>query len=292
MRKLLLHPAAKLLPLCITLLILAAPLLAQITINHSFTSGTVIDPDQMNTNFNTVGNNALNRTGGTLTGNMTANANVTIDGADISDYLDGSGNITATGTLAVTGASTLTGKVTAPNSVISLRAVNYTLPAADAAGSLTSNGSGTLSWAVATNALLDGSRHTDTTASAVTRGDLAYGNATPAWDDLALGTSSKYLRSNGTDLSWSWPALDSYAATQTLTDSNDYVIVTATATINLPACGTRAGKWFHIKNTGAAATITLDANASETIDGDTSYVFSQQYASISIVCDGTGWHIF
>ena len=52
------------------------------------------------------------------------------------------------------------------------------------------------------NALLDGVNHTDTTNSGVTRGDLIYGNSTPAWDDLAIGAAGKYLRSDGTDPSW------------------------------------------------------------------------------------------
>lgn len=74
-----------------------------------------------------------------------------------------------------------------------------TVDAASAAG---------MKWAAAaaagTNALLDGSSHTDTTASAVTRGDLIYGNSTPAWDDLALGSAGKVLKSDGTDLGWKW----------------------------------------------------------------------------------------
>src|SRR5689334_13485790 len=73
--------------------------LAQITVPFpTFTAGTTIDPDQMNGNFSTLSTQALNRTGGTLTGNLAANNNVTIDGADISDYLDGVGNLTVTGT--------------------------------------------------------------------------------------------------------------------------------------------------------------------------------------------------
>jgi fibronectin-binding autotransporter adhesin len=176
-------------------LALAPVVLAQITINHSFTSGTVIDPDQMNTNFNTVGTNALNRTGGTITGAISVDNNITVDGADISDFINSSTNdltvpddasitdamtvggtlgvtgattlgstlgvtgaATLNSTLAVTGASTLTGKVTAPNSVISLRAIDYTLPAADGAASnavLTTNGSGTLSWTLAESNLTD-----------------------------------------------------------------------------------------------------------------------------------------
>jgi hypothetical protein len=53
-----------------------------------------------------------------------------------------------------------------------------------------------------TNALLDNTAHTDTTASTVTRGDLIVGNATPAWDDLPIGAAATFLRSDGTDPAW------------------------------------------------------------------------------------------
>ena len=65
--------------------------------------------------------------------------------------------------------------------------------------------SGLPSWETLTvdsSALLDGSIHTDTTNSAVTRGDIIIGNSTPAWDDLPIGTSGYVLTSNGTDPSW------------------------------------------------------------------------------------------
>jgi len=51
-----------------------------------------------------------------------------------------------------------------------------------------------------TNALLDGTAHSDTVAQAVTRGSLIYGNATPAWDELAVGTG--FLTGDGTDVAW------------------------------------------------------------------------------------------
>lgn len=64
-------------------------------------------------------------------------------------------------------------------------------------------------WAAAgggggTNALLDGSAHSDTVAQAVTRGSLVYGNSTPAWDELAIGAARKRLTSDGTDVSWQY----------------------------------------------------------------------------------------
>lgn len=83
------------------------PLAAQVTVPFStFTAGTTIDPDQMNSNFSALSLQALNRTGGTITGNIAVNNNVTIDGADLSDYLDGSGNLTVTGAATITGALT------------------------------------------------------------------------------------------------------------------------------------------------------------------------------------------
>lgn len=44
--------------------------------------------------------------------------------------------------------------------------------------------------------------HGDTLAAAVVRGDLFIGNATPKWSRLAIGASGKYLKSDGTDVSW------------------------------------------------------------------------------------------
>lgn len=45
--------------------------------------------------------------------------------------------------------------------------------------------------------------HTDTATATVLRGDIVIGNSTPAWSRLGVGTSSKFLRSDGTDPAWS-----------------------------------------------------------------------------------------
>lgn len=89
----------KIMSLLLTLLLVGGPVFAQITIPHTFAPLTVISSSQMNTNFSALGNNALNRTGGTITGTITVSADVTIDGADISDYLSG-GKLIATSTAA------------------------------------------------------------------------------------------------------------------------------------------------------------------------------------------------
>jgi len=48
--------------------------------------------------------------------------------------------------------------------------------------------------------------HSDSTSAAVVRGDIITGQgATPAWTRLAIGASGKYLKSDGTDVSWGDP---------------------------------------------------------------------------------------
>lgn len=60
---------------------------AQVSVPFTFQSQTVISSSQMNANFAMLAS-ALNRTGGALTGNITATAGVTIDGIDISATLN------------------------------------------------------------------------------------------------------------------------------------------------------------------------------------------------------------
>jgi hypothetical protein len=55
------------------------------------------------------------------------------------------------------------------------------------------------------NNLVSGATGTLSMLTAV-RGDLLYGNATPAWAKLAVGGAGTVLTSNGTDVSWTAPA--------------------------------------------------------------------------------------
>lgn len=64
-------------------LLLAGPARAQVTIPNTLVAGATIRAADLNTNFSSLGSAALNRTGGTLTGNITASGGVTIDGIDI-----------------------------------------------------------------------------------------------------------------------------------------------------------------------------------------------------------------
>lgn len=72
---------------------LTSPVWAQITIPNTFAPNTVISSSQMNANFSEVGTKSLNRQGGTITGNIVVNGGITIDGADISAFLQPTGKV-------------------------------------------------------------------------------------------------------------------------------------------------------------------------------------------------------
>jgi hypothetical protein len=79
-------------------------------------------------------------------------------------------------------------------------------------------------------------------------------------------------------------------------DSNKMILVDATAgnvTLLLLAAATAGdGFKFAVKKIDASAnTVTLDPNASETIDGEATYVLSQENSSVLLVSDGTNWQI-
>lgn len=84
----------------------------------------------------------------------------------------------------------------------------------------------------------------------------------------------------------------------TATTSNYYIGVdtsSAAKTVNLPAAAT-AGQGFVLvikDESGNAATrnITIDANASETIDGALTQVVNTNYGSVNLMCSGSAWFI-
>ena len=73
--------------------------------------------------------------------------------------------------------------------------------------------------------------------------------------------------------------------------ANDYFInCTANSfTVNLPSASSLVGKVYQIKNSGTG-TITVDANGSQTIDGDLTQSLAQD-ESITIISDGSNWYI-
>ena len=80
-------------------------------------------------------------------------------------------------------------------------------------------------------------------------------------------------------------------------DENHSIVLADTSggsiTFNLPAVSGYTGAEFKIIKTNASNTVTIDANASELIDGTTTNVtLSVIRDRIHLVCDGTEWHTF
>lgn len=78
------------------------------------------------------------------------------------------------------------------------------------------------------------------------------------------------------------------AVNLTLTEAHEFVVVTAACTITLPIAN--LGAWYKIKST-VAGNVVVDTADTGTIDGDASVTMTVQYDSITVVCDGTNWHI-
>jgi hypothetical protein len=57
--------------------------------------------------------------------------------------------------------------------------------------------------------------HGDTVASAVSRGSIIIGNATPAWEELTIGAADTFLKSDGTDAAWASVDFDDLGTTPT-----------------------------------------------------------------------------
>lgn len=98
-----------------------------ISIPNSFSAGTPALSAEVNENFNEIADKALDKTGDTITGNISVNNGITIDGRDLSADLDQAVKTTSSPTFAgVT--STLTGKVI---NAVATKNTTYTAVPAD-----------------------------------------------------------------------------------------------------------------------------------------------------------------
>jgi len=64
----------------------------------------------------------------------------------------------------------------------------------------------------------------------------------------------------------------------------------ATRTLDLPSAAV-AGDVFYIKNNAASHVLTVATEGSETIDGSATKILYHQYESLTVVSDGSNWHI-
>ncbi len=84
-------------------------------------------------------------------------------------------------------------------------------------------------------------------------------------------------------------------ANYTATTSDYYIACDASGgsfTITLPAVSGNTGLQYHIKKKDSSGnTVTIDGNASETIDGATTKVINTQYETVGLICTGSEWDI-
>jgi len=141
--------------------------------------------------------------------------------------------------------------------------VNYGWPSINAIGTLTNDGKGNLTWS----------------------------DAAP--DVTSLGTLTSVVVSGLSSLTSIAGAIVSKTGTYTATPSDHTILCGAgneTFTVTLPLATGVSGIIYNIKNLGTG-TITVDGDGGETIDGSITAVISTQYASITLHCDGSNWHI-
>lgn len=90
-----------------------------ISVPYTFTAGNTILSAEVNSNFSTVAAAALNKSGDTISGNITVNSGITIDGVDLSvDVAKVGSTATVTGVWTFSTSPVFSAAVTLPSAVI------------------------------------------------------------------------------------------------------------------------------------------------------------------------------
>lgn len=130
-----------------------------------------------------------------------------------------------------------------------------------------------------------------------TRGDIIYRNSSNATARLAIGTASKVLTSDGTDLSYQFGGYNVAAksANYTITDSDGFseILVTtstSTITITMPAAANNTNRKLFIKKVdGSTGKVTISSG--NNMDGVGSIALVDRYDGVTMVSDGSQWYI-
>lgn len=142
---------------------------------------------------------------------------------------------------------------------------------------------------------------TKATNPMTTAGDIIYssdGSGTPA--RLGVGSNGEVLTLAAGVPSWAAVSVTPTAVTNKTTT---YTALTTDATILADtsgggwtltlyaASGNDGAELTVVKTTTDANVLTIDGNASETIDGATTIDLDRGYQSVQLVCDGSNWHV-
>lgn len=154
---------------------------------------------------------------------------------------------------------------------------------------------GTVATAGITNNAVDNTKLRDSTSCSI----IGRTGNTPG-DPADIAASNGYFLGRRNDqLTFLYPNVYlSKSADYTVIASDSAGVVNMSAsgaarTVTLTAAAT-LGSGFVItvkKSDSSTNTVTIDPNASETIDGDTTLVLRAQYQSVTLMCDGSNWLI-
>ena len=253
---------------------------------------------QVTNNLSDLNNATTARTnlglGTAATQNVGTSANnvVQLDGTAKLPAVDGS-QLTNLPSAPVTSVNSLTGAVVVSGNDIAAdhTAVNYTAANANVDGHFSGVDTklGTLLADITGESLNDLSDVSFTAGPGIDNYVLTYDNSTSTWGAEAAsggGGSAPAVTSvsQGTD----------YTISHNSSVLEDVYIITPSASINvnLPAAATcGSGYKYQIKNMSGSFTLTIDPNSTETVDGSATVDINQQYASLTLITDGSNWFI-
>lgn len=128
-------------------------------------------------------------------------------------------------------------------------------------------------------------------------GDIYYRDSSGSFTRLGVGSDGQNLRVTSGLPSWGQVILATATKTtnHTLT-ANDTVILGdasgGNVVITMPLASIASGYRFCIKKTDSSANnVIIDRSGSDTIDGSNSATITVQYASVTVVSDGSNWYI-
>ena len=129
----------------------------------------------------------------------------------------------------------------------------------------------------------------DVSAASPNNGDvIAYNSTSGDWEATAQSGGG----GSAPSVTVSSPSTDQTLSYTSGNLEEVYIYTPSTAiNVNLVAAATvGSGFKYQIKN-ASANTITIDPNSTETIDGASTFALSTQYASVTLVTDGSNWFI-
>ncbi len=135
------------------------------------------------------------------------------------------------------------------------------------------------------------------------KGDLLAGSGLGTYAAIGAGGNGQVLTTDSTQasgLKWTSPtspnshSIAVKASDYTLTTSDEFVLANAASaalSITLPTAASNSNLYTIKKTDGSANVVTLTTTGGQTIDGGTNAQLKVQYASVSVISDGSNWLI-